>query len=387
MDHLLTAAAVVTPERVLRPGWIRTSGSQLVEVAAGVPTDVPTWALGEHVLVPGFVDVHCHGGGGSSFGVLPEASAAAASAHLRHGTTSLLASLVSGPLERLLEEIHALEPLVEDGRLAGIHLEGPWLSPAQCGAHDRHQLRPPARDEVSKLLDHSALRMVTVAPELEGALEAIRRIVDAGAVAAIGHTDADHATTRRAIDAGARHATHLFNAMRPFRHRDPGPVLALLEDEAVTVELIRDGVHVDLKLCAWLDATLPPDRLVAVTDAMAAAGAGDGRYALGGRDVSVVDGVARVVGSSTIAGSTATMDALFRAVAGTAPSDEDLLRAVRQTAANPARALDLAGVGALTTGSRADLVVLDAATLAVRQVLREGAWVAPEDAGGPQVTN
>jgi N-acetylglucosamine-6-phosphate deacetylase len=282
---------------------------------------------------------------------------------------------VSGPRQRLRHEIAALAPLVEADELVGIHLEGPWLSSAYCGAHDSAQLRHPDPAEVDELVGNDAVRMVTLAPELEGGIEAVRRIVGLGAVAAIGHTDADRATAAAAIAAGASHATHLFNAMRPLHHRDPGAVLALLEDDAVTVELIRDGVHVDPDLCTWLDSTLAPHRLVAVTDAMAAAGSVDGRYSLGAVEIDVRRGVARVAGSATIAGSTATADRLFRSIAGADPTDASLLRAVAQTSTNPARVLGRGDLGTLTPGTRADLVALDSATLAVRAVVRAGEQV------------
>jgi len=319
--------------------------------------------------------VHWHGGGVRSFGVDADASAAAAAAHLAHGTTSVIASLVTGPHDRIAREIASLASLVEDGAIAGIHLEGPWLSHAQCGAHDPQQLRAPALAEVRALVAHPAVRMVTLAPELDGGLDAVRAIVDLGAVAAIGHTDADHATARAAVAAGATQATHLFNAMRPLRHRDPGPILALLEDDRVALELIRDGVHVDDALCAWLDSTLPPGRLIAVTDAMAAAGAGDGRYLLGSLEVEVDGGVARVAGTQTVAGSTATADRLFRAVAGPEPDDADLVRAARQTSVDPARALGRPDRGGLRPGAAADAVVLDPESLEVRRVLRRGRWL------------
>jgi len=371
---LLSADAVVTPDSVLRPGWVRIQGDRIVGVGAGVPDEPVDVALGDAVLAPGFVDVHCHGGGGSSFGTDVVGSTDAAATHLAHGTTSLLASLVTGSAERMRDEVAALADLVVDGILDGIHLEGPWLAVSQCGAHDPALLRPPVPAEVDALAGHPAVRMVTIAPELPGALDAVRRVSGHGAVAAIGHTDADLATARAAVAAGARHATHLFNAMRPLRHRDPGAVLALLEDPAVSLELIRDGVHLDPDLCTWLDSTVAPDRLVAVTDAMAAAGAADGDYRLGSLDVDVVEGVARVRGTGAIAGSTATADVLFRSAAGAA-DDDGLVRAARQTAANPARALGLEDRGRLAAGARADVVVLDPDGLVVRRVMRSGAWV------------
>jgi N-acetylglucosamine-6-phosphate deacetylase len=217
--------------------------------------------------------------------------------------------------------------------------------------------------------------MITLAPERAGALEAITRIVDAGIVAAVGHTDATYEQTRAAIDAGATVGTHLFNAMRPIHHRDPGPAVALLEDPRVTVELITDGVHVDPALYRLVTRSVGPDRVSLVTDAMAAAGMADGSYSLGALQVDVVGGVARVAGTHIIASSTATMDRQFRfAVAeGGLARDEALLAAVRQGSINPARALGLPSAG-LLAGADADLVVLDA-DLAVKGVMRQGSWI------------
>ncbi|MBI1376825.1 MAG: amidohydrolase family protein [Frankiales bacterium] len=387
MDLLLTAAAVVVPDAVLRPGWVRVRGSRIAEVGHGLPhgpvrdPDGAVLDLGDAVVVAGFVDVHCHGGGGHSFGADPSESAAAAAAHLAHGTTTLVASLVTGPLDRTAREVDALAELVQQGVLAGVHLEGPWLSAARCGAHDAALLRAPAPGDVDALVGRDAVRMVTLAPELPGGLDAVRRVVGHGAVAAVGHTDADHATTAAAVAAGASHATHLFNAMRPVGHRDPGPVVALLAAEDVTLELIRDGVHLDPALTAWLDGCVAPGRLLSVTDAMAGAGLGDGRYELGGLTVVVADGVARVGGSGPIAGSVATADVGFRAAAhgpgAGAPDDTGLLRASQQASASPARVLGLDHeLGQVRAGLRADLAVLDPASLRVRRVLRAGTWLA-----------
>ena len=390
------AAAVVTPSAVLRPGWVEVAGGRITAVGgsvgpgsvadgdgAGRPASGVTGPgagdavvdLGDVLLVPGFVDLHCHGGGGASFGADAAQSLRAVDAHLAHGSTSVMASLVTGPADRMAGEIAALTELVDDGSLVGVHLEGPWLSSAQCGAHDPAQLRPPSPSEVDDLVSPPAVRMVTIAPELDGGLEAVRRIVGHGAVAAVGHTDAPYPVAVQAVEAGARQATHLFNAMRPLRHRDPGPALALLERDDVVLELIRDDVHLDPALCRWLDHSVSENRIVAVTDAMAAAGSSDGRYVLGDMDIGVRDGVARVAGTATIAGSTATMDRLFRTVAGSTPGDLALQRAVLQTSANPARVLRRDDLGAIVDGARADLVVLDPRTLVVRRVMRSGAWV------------
>ncbi len=365
------AAAVITPTAVLRPGWVQVQGSHITAVAQGVP-EGDYLDLGATVIAPGFVDLHCHGGGGSSFGDGPAAARRAIAQHRRHGTTSLMASLVAGSTASMSREVADLEPLVADGDLVGIHLEGPWLSPTYAGAHDPAYLRCTDQHEVRDLVASPAVRMVTIAPELPGALAAIEQMAAIGTIAAIGHTDADDATTRAAISAGARHATHLFNAMRPLRHRDAGPIPALLASPQVTLEVIVDGVHLDPAVVRWLVACTDSSRLVAVTDAMAAAGCADGAYRLGSLAVDVADGVATVHGTDTIAGSTASMDALFRTVAGPAPSDTDLLTAARVTATNPARVLGLAA-GRIEPGWGADLVVLDEISLAVGTVVRHGA--------------
>ena len=246
--------------------------------------------------------------------------------------------------------------------VAGIHLEGPWLSTAHCGAHDRTQMRDPTPAEIDALLTagDGTIRMVTLAPERPGGDDAIARLVDAGVVVAVGHTDATYAQTRHAIELGATVGTHLFNAMRPLHHREPGPALALLEDPRVTVELIADGIHVHPAVVHTTVQAAGADRVALVTDATAAAGAADGEYLLGAVPVDVVDGVARVRGTSTIAGSTATMDQLFRTAAGLG-SDRDaaLIAAVLLTSTTPARALGIDGAGALRVGSNANLVVLE----------------------------
>ena len=374
MDALLTADAVVAHDRVLRPGWVTIRGDRIGTIGEGAPPIPATHELGAVVLVPGFVDVHCHGGGGASFGSDLDDARRAVETHRASGTTTLLASLVSAPVATLRRSVDVLAQLVESGELAGVHLEGPWISTAYCGAHDPAALVAPEPDDVEVLVRPGVVRMVTLAPELPGAEDAIRAVVGAGAVAAVGHTAADAAQVREALRLGASHATHLFNAMPPLHHREPGAVLALLDSDA-TLELIRDGHHVHPDLCRWLDATLAPDRLVAVSDAMAATGSPDGHYRLGGVDVTVTDGVARVAGTGALAGSTTTLDRAFRAAAHGRSTDTDLLRAVAQTAANPARALRIPDVGVLDEGRRADVVVLDAVSLDVVRVLHGGAWV------------
>lgn len=380
---LLTAGAVLTGSEVLRPGWIEVAEGVIAAVGSGVPDRPAHRDLGgTTVVVPGFVDTHVHGGGGGSFSVA-ERTAAAVALHRRHGTTTLVASLVTESPDDLLRQVGELVQPVRDGLLAGIHLEGPWLSRQRCGAHDPALLRDPDPAEIRRVFDAGGgtIRMVTLAPERAGGLAAIRQVTEAGAVAAVGHTDATYAQTRAAIDAGATVATHLFNAMRPIHHREPGPVIALLEDPRVTVEVITDGVHVDGALYRHVTRSVGDDRVSLVTDAMAAAGMADGAYRIGPLDVEVCDGVAHLAGTDTIAGSTATMDRLFRfAVNHSELSRDDALQlAVRQSSINPARALGLSSPE-LRAGASADLVVLDD-DLAVSAVMRHGAWLSESISG------
>ncbi len=382
---LITADTVATGAELLRPGWIDidTDNGVVLGIGAGDPPRPADHALGAMTVVPGFVDIHVHGGGGGMFpntdvSQIEAATATARDLHRSHGTTTMLASLVTAHPDELLAQVRAMREQVRSGLVAGIHLEGPWLAAKRCGAHDLSALRDPEPAELDRVLAAAdgTIRMVTLAPERTGGPAAIRRIVDAGAVAAVGHTDATYAQARAAIDAGATVATHLFNAMRPVHHREPGPVLALIEDPRVTVELITDGVHLHPALYRDVSRSIGPDRVALVTDAMAAAGMADGAYVLGSLAVTVVDRVARVAGTDTIAGSTATMDHVFRyAVEHSGlPRDEALLVAVRQSSVNPARALGLPAAG-VAVGTAADIVVLDG-DLAVERVLHQGAWVA-----------
>lgn len=368
---MILAADLLVAPGVDGPGWVETEGDRIVSAGSGAAPADARFA----VLVPGFVDVHVHGGAGAAFpgGDAAEARRAVAF-HRAHGTTTTLASLVAAAPEELRRSVDALAELVGDGEIAGVHLEGPWLAAARCGAHDPAQLRDPDPAELDKLLATGVVAMVTLAPERDGALDAIRRVVDAGAVAAVGHTDADYALTRAAIAAGARHGTHLFNAMAPMHHREPGPAVALLNDDRVTIELVTDGLHVHPALWEHAVRAAGADRVAAVTDAMAAAGMPDGAYRLGNLDVEVVDRVARLAGGGAIAGSTATADALFRNIVARAavPRAEALRRAVALTATTPARALGLTDVGELVVGRRADLVGLTA-DLTVEGVYRSGA--------------
>jgi N-acetylglucosamine-6-phosphate deacetylase len=380
---LLTADTIVTGRKLLRPGWIDVRHGKVHAFGTGATPRPVDRDLGAVTVVPGFVDIHVHGGGGANFSTGSDVETRTAVAlHRRHGTTTLVASVVTAGPAELLRQVTALANDVRAGLLAGIHLEGPWLSTKRCGAHQPSLMRDPEPAEVDRVLEAGAgaIRMVTLAPERDGALAAIERIVDRGVVAAVGHTEATYDQTRAAIDAGATVGTHLFNAMRPIGTREPGPVIALLEDSRVTVELITDGVHVDPALYRHVTRSAGPDRVSLITDAMAATGMADGVYHLGPVTVNVVDGVARVAGTDTIAGSTATMDHQFRfAVTHSGfPRDEALMLAVRQASINPARALGLPSAG-IVSGAAADLVVLDS-DLAVTGVLHRGSWVIEPEA-------
>lgn len=374
---IISAGAVVAGDEVLRPGWIEVSQSVITVVGRGEPPRAAGLSVDDGTLIPGFVDMHVHGGGGASFTSKdPTEAAAAAAFHQRHGTTSMLASLVSASPRELLSSVSMLADLVRDGVLCGIHLEGPWLAPGKRGAHDPSTLRHPDAGEINRLIasGRGAITMVTLAPELPGGLSAVRHLTEAGIRVAIGHTDADYDTTRKAIDAGAGIATHLFNAMPPLHHRDPGPVAALIQDPRVTLELIADGTHLHPATVAHVVAAAGPARVAFVTDSMAAAGMPDGTFSLGGLSVQVTGGVARLA-DGTIAGSTATMaDTYTAALAAYQGPREALVAASMMTSTTSARALTLSRDAALTVGSRADIVVLDAHRQ-VQAVMSAGAWV------------
>lgn len=350
-------AVLLGDEADFIPAWLVVEDGLIVRAGTGRFPGSPdvTVCL---PLAPGLVDIHCHGGGGAAFADGPEAAQTALAAHLDRGTSAVVASLVTADWEQLMAQVEALRPLVDGQRLVGLHLEGPWLAPGKRGAHDPAKLVSPTPEQVAQVVARADLvRQVTIAPELPGAMAAIAALSQAGVVAAIGHTEADRATTAAAIAAGARGATHLFNAMPELAHRAPGPVLALLSDPRVVCELILDGHHVDPEL-ALATLRLLGRRAVLVTDAMAAAGLGDGAYQLGGLPVTVRHGVARLTDDPghAIAGSTIRLsDAVALAVAGGLP----LARAVAAATRQPADHLGLTTVGRIAVGQPAELVEFD----------------------------
>jgi N-acetylglucosamine-6-phosphate deacetylase len=313
------------------------------------------------LLVPGFVDMHCHGGGGGSFpsGDADQARAAAAF-HGQHGSTSVIASLVTAPHEELLHACDALAPLVSEGVLAGIHLEGPYLSELRCGAQDPRWLRDPNPNEIDELFAAAkgTIRQVTIAPELPGAINAIEQITRLGAVAAIGHTNAQAHTVSEAIAAGARIATHLCNAMPPFHHREPTATLSMLTNPAIICELIADGHHLSASMFQMLTRTAGPGRWTLITDAIGATGQPDGTYSLGSQTVTLQNGVVRLAGpDAALAGSVLTMDqALRNAIAW----GSDPAQAFEAASLVGATALGLdRSVGRLGVGAVADIVGLN----------------------------
>lgn len=351
------------------PGWIVVADGTIAERGAGsAPDGAPVTTV--DLVGPGLVDTHVHGARGLDFATPGTDPSPAIDLHRSAGATTLLASLATSTPDSLLTRVAELAPYVEDGALAGLHLEGPWLSPERRGAHRVDLLRAPTPDEIERVLSAGAgvIRMVTLAPELPGAFAAIERFVAAGVVVAIGHSAADTETARRAMDAGASVVTHLFNGMPPMLSREPGIVGAGLSHPDVTVEVIADGIHVaDTAIDVVFAAAA--ERLSLVSDAMAATGLGDGRYDLAGSDVTVAGGVARLSDGGSLAGSTTTLGGAVTRLLGRGLPAAPILLAASLT---PARAVGLE-VPALRVGDAADLVAVSGGLL---RAMRGGAWLA-----------
>ncbi|TQJ74842.1 N-acetylglucosamine-6-phosphate deacetylase [Streptomyces sp. SLBN-31] len=376
---VLAGARVVLPTGVVHDGRVIVDGTRIVGAAS---EDADVVDVTGHWLVPGFVDIHNHGGGGASFtsGTVEDVLHGIHT-HRLHGTTTLVASTVTGDMDFLAQRAGLLSELAEQGDIAGIHFEGPFISPCRKGAHSEELLRDPDPAEVRKLIDaaRGRARMVTLATELPGGLDSVRLLVEHGVIAAVGHTDATYEQTVQAIDAGATVATHLFNAMPALGHRTPGPIAALLEDERITVELIDDGTHLHPAALQLAFHRAGAGRVAFITDAMDAAGFGDGRYMLGPLEVEVSEGVARLVEGGSIAGSTLTLDRAFkRAVTVDRLPIEDVVAAI---SANPARLLGMDDrIGSLEPGKDADLVLLDQ-QFDLKGVMRRGEWVVDPQLG------
>jgi N-acetylglucosamine-6-phosphate deacetylase len=369
---LLHSATAVDARGEVPDSWLLLDGEVIAEAGRGSdrPAADEVVDLSGRFVTPGFVDLHGHGGGGEDFatGDLPLALAA----HRAHGTTRSVVSLVSEPVEKLVEQLGRIARLTAtDPLVLGSHLEGPFLAEERRGAHAAETLRAPDEATIDRLLAAAdgTLRQITIAPELPGALDAVRRFAAAGVVVAIGHTQADAAVTRAAFDAGATLLTHAFNAMPGIHHRAGGPVAAALQDHRVSLELVLDGHHVEPDVAAIAFAAAP-GRVALITDAMAAAAGPEGDYRLGSLEVAVHDGVATIAGTGTIAGSTLTQDVALRL----AVDEVGLSRAeaVAALTATPARILGLdRELGVLAPGFAADVVVLDDG-YAVRDVWAAG---------------
>jgi N-acetylglucosamine-6-phosphate deacetylase len=383
------ASRILTPDDEISDGVIVVEGSRIAAIGhrdeMRLPPDAIDFVATGMTVVPGFVDVHIHGAGGHD---VMEGDARAldriTSTVARHGTTSIVATTVTAPVDETCHSLQGIARYIrahenaETDHLAaeivGIHLEGPFISKARRGVHPPDALAKPSIETLGRFIEAAdgLVKIVTLAPELPGALELIAAAVAAKIVAAIGHTDANYDQARAAMQAGARHAVHMYNAMRPFEHRDPGVVGAILTDPEVTAEVIADLVHGAGPAIQVLIGTKGFDTVLLVSDGIAATGMPDGNYRLGTFEVSVKDGVARN-SEGKLAGSTLTLDRALRNVVGLGVPLQD---AVRMATVLPARRLGLAGKkGIIAVGADADLVALTP-DLRVAGVMTRGAGLA-----------
>ncbi|MFD5019455.1 N-acetylglucosamine-6-phosphate deacetylase [Paenibacillus sp. NPDC058367] len=316
---------------------------------------------GGHLLVPGMIDVHIHGANGFDMmdgteKSIQEVSSACASS----GCTSFLATSVSSTLEDLLEMIRSVKRVIghEVGaKIAGIHLEGPYLNPKRKGMQNEKYLRHPNLEEMNLIFEEagSLIKMVTIAPELPGGMELISFLKEKGVVIAIAHSDATYEEAKQAFASGASHVTHCFNGMRPIHHRDPGVIVAAFEEKHVSLQAIVDNVHLHPAIIRLMHTLKGPEGMVLITDALQAMGLGDGDYMFGGHHVTVSEGVARLK-DGTLASSTVTMNEALRY---TVETGIPLIDAVKMASTTPANILGLQQKGTITSGFDADMVLLD----------------------------
>lgn len=370
-DFVLVNAKIVTEQNVIEQGVIRVSQGSIASVEEQSHVDLARISSNTRLIdadggwvLPGFIDVHVHGGNGADFmEANPETLRTITRFHAAGGTTSMLATTMTAPrpdLDRVIAEVSDfMKGPMPYTQLLGVHLEGPFLSPKWLGAQNPANIVPP---NIGWLEDWHArypgiVRQLTLAPEREGALELIAWLRDRGIVAACGHTDATYAEIEAAVAAGLTHAVHSFNAMKPLHHREPGTVGAVLTDARIEAEVIADGHHVHPAAIRLLTQVKQQRNLLLITDAMAAAGLGDGAYELGGLAVTVKAGVARLTDGGNLAGSTLTMiDALRFMVREVGVS---VAEASRYASGNPAKSLGIADrVGSIAAGKQADLLLL-----------------------------
>ena len=308
---IISAATVLIEEELQKEVWLEIEDGVIRSINTGTSPEYDLRYDG--ILIPGFVDIHCHGGGGKYFASLTDSEITQVIAtHRSGGTVAGLASLVTEPIPNLIAQIKRLVPFAQRNEIAGIHLEGPYLSHARCGAHDPNLLRTPTIPEVQTLLDagQGFIKMITIAPELDGALEVIEFLAKSGVIAAIGHSQSDATTAQKAIDRGASVVTHFNNAM-PKVVDGPGTMnSAVLNELRASLELILDGEHIATSVVREIFEAAP-NRIVMITDAMSAAGSTDGTYQIANLEVSVKDGIARLTSNGTLAGSTLTMAKAF----------------------------------------------------------------------------
>src|ERR1700685_1521469 len=367
------AERILTPQEELRNNVIVVEGGRITGIGhrdeVHIPPGAKDYVAAGMTVVPGFVDVHIHGAGGHDvMEATPQALDAITATVARFGTTSIVATTVTAPidetcrsLEGIAQYVRSHEKPEENKRAAaeivGVHLEGPFINKARRGAHTPDSIATPSIDALEKLraAADGLVKIVTVAPEIPGALQLIARAVADGLVVAVGHTDADYDQARAAFKAGARHAVHVYNAMRPFTHRDPGVISAIMTDTDVTAEIIADGVHVAGPAIQVLGGAEGVDTVVVGVDGSSATGMRDGTFKLGGFEVTVKGGVCRN-SEGKLDGSTLTLDRALRYIVSLGVP---LIDALRMATILPARRLGLAGKkGIIAVGADADLVVL-----------------------------
>ena len=359
---IIQAPAAVINGALVGDTWVEISGDVIRSVNKGVNPSPDQ--LIDGVLIPGFVDIHCHGGGGKYFSALTAGEVhSVIETHRGHGTTSLVASLVSEPIELIKAQILRLKPLIESGQIVGIHLEGPYLAHARCGAHDPELLLNPDLNEIKELLEiaDGSITMITIAPELPGAIEVIKYLAAAGITVALGHTDGSFVDAAAGTNAGATVVTHFMNAMDKSLSQDSFASF-IVADERLSVEIILDGHHIPFSTARDIYTALG-SRVIFITDAMAAAGATDGSYTIGKLPVEVISGVARITTTKALAGSTLTMDAVFiNAVNSLGLS---VVEAVAATSTRAAKRIGLKDRGEIAVGMCADLLSYNAATSSI----------------------
>jgi N-acetylglucosamine-6-phosphate deacetylase len=398
MSSTLHGARLVDADGDLSTGDIRFDGASITQIGAAL--DASPDATADEVIdcaglivMPGFIDVHTHGGGGCS---LHTTDPAEIRAYARWapitGVTAFLPGVVGSPgalpVAQIAAAVEAIERPDGGAQALGIHLEGPYVNERRRGAHPTTWLRTPDAEETERVLalTHSHLRILTLAPELPGAATLIRRLVEAGVTVSLGHSDASYEQALEAMRLGVTHVTHCCNAMRPLLHRDPGPLSALSESPTVYGEIIADGIHVHPAMVRALLKLMGPERAIIITDALAGAGTEDGAFEFGGQQARVIRGAARLA-DGTITGSVLTMDQALRNVMSM--TSVTLSEASAMLARNPARAAHIAETkGLLQPGYDADLLVLDD-TLALQATYCRGelafatdAWQARVGASG-----